>query len=123
MAYMMQLRGLLLENSATLKILKLHLSRSSNSLSEITNIYIPAPIRKLTLEKKQEPADLGELVLVVRVDAEAWHGGAGQAGAVGQFPHPADVAHRFIFQGGGRDLYLILLVCKMAETHLFSQQS
>lgn len=31
MAYMMQLRGLLLENSATLNILKLHLSRSSNS--------------------------------------------------------------------------------------------
>lgn len=31
MAYMTQLRGLLLENSATLNILKLHLSRSSNS--------------------------------------------------------------------------------------------
>lgn len=31
MAYMMQLRGLLLENSATLNMLKLHLSRSSSS--------------------------------------------------------------------------------------------
>lgn len=31
MAYMTQLRGLLLENSATLKMLKLHLSRSSSS--------------------------------------------------------------------------------------------
>lgn len=74
-------------------------------------------------EKTEEPADLGKLVLVVRVDTEAWHGGAGEAGAVGQFPHPTDVAHGFIFQGGGRDLYLVLLVCKMEETHLFSQQS
>lgn len=31
MAYIMQLRGLLLEKSATLNMLKLHLSRSSNS--------------------------------------------------------------------------------------------
>lgn len=37
MAYMMQLRGLLLENSATLNMLKLHLSRSSNSWSNTTH--------------------------------------------------------------------------------------
>lgn len=71
-------------------------------------------------EKTEEPADLGELVLVVRVDTEAWHGGAGEAGAVGQFPHPTDVAHGFVFQGGGRDLHLVLLVCKMEETFIFA---
>lgn len=64
-------------------------------------------------------ADLGELVLVVRVDAEARHGGAGETGAVGQLPHPTDVAHRFILQGGGRDLHLVLLVCTVESTHSF----
>lgn len=87
------------------------------------NIYSCTKKETYIREKTEELADLGELVLVVRVDTEAWHGGAGEAGAVGQLPHPTDVAHGFIFQGGGRDLYLVLLVCKIEETHLFLQQS
>lgn len=121
---MMQLRGLLLENSATLKMLKLHLSISSSSLSGITHMYTCAQQREsYSRGHPEKPADLGELILVVRVDAEARHGGAGEAGAVGQFPHPTDVAHGFIFQGGGRDLHLVLLVCTLGQMHSFLGQS
>lgn len=60
---------------------------------------------------------LGKLILVVRVDAEARHGSAGEAGAVRQFPHSADVTHGFIFQSGRRDFHLILLVWRHTHTH------
>lgn len=118
---MTQLRGLLLENSATLKMLKLHLSRSSNSLwEEEQNIYAVA--RSRGGSGAETPADLGEFVLVVGVDAEARHGGAGEAGAVGQLPHPTDVAHGFVPQGRGRDLHLVLLLCR-SDTSAFTPEA
>lgn len=120
MAYMMQLRGLLVENSATLKMLKLHLSISSSSWSGRTNMHTWAQqTQSCSRGDAEEAADLGELVLLLRVDAEARHGGAGEAGAVGQLPHPTDVAHGFIFQGGGRDLHLVLLVCTWEPVQSF----
>lgn len=61
--------------------------------------------------------NLGQLVLVLRVDAEARHGGAGEAGAVRQLPHAADVTHRFVSQGRGRDFHLVLLVCRSMDTY------
>lgn len=55
---------------------------------------------------------------MLRVDAEARHGGAGQAGAVRQLPHPADVTHGLLLQGGRRDLHVVLLVCRLdGRTH------
>ena len=66
-------------------------------------------------EEPGRRADLGELVLVVCVDAEARHGSAGEAGAVRQFPHAADVTHGFVLQGGRRDLLLVLLVCRLMD--------
>lgn len=52
---------------------------------------------------------------MVRVDTKARHRGAGEAGAVRQFPYSTDVAHRFVFQSGGRDLHLVLLVYVLVD--------
>lgn len=124
MAYMMQLSGRLLANSATLNMLKLHLSRSSNSyfkhrpreqIKQTTKVYrinTPDYLNKPLMGKTfiLSTSDLGELVLVVCVDAEARHRCAGEAGAVRQLPHAADVTHWLVFQGGRRDFHLVLLV-------------
>ena len=71
----------------------------------------------MSQRKSDWQQDLGELILVVRVDAEARHGGAGEAGAVRQFPYATDVAHRFVFQSGRRDLHLVLLVYELVDEH------
>lgn len=71
----------------------------------------------MSQREKDRQGDLGELVLVVRVDSEARHRGAGEAGAVRQFPHSADVTHRFIFQGRRRDFHLVLLVYGLMNKH------
>lgn len=69
----------------------------------------------------QRRPDLGKLILVVCVDTEARHRTAGEAGAVRQFPHSADVTHRFVFQSGRRDFHLVLLVCGLVDKHTRTQ--
>lgn len=67
--------------------------------------------------KADRQQDLGKLILLVCVDTEARHRGAGEAGAVRQFPHSTDVTHRFVFQGRRWDFHLVLLVYRLMAKH------